>query len=95
MKNTNTIVVIFIVTVILLLSITQAISSNMLSTSGISMSKISKELQAYKTENAETREKLFRQTSLNNIASKASELGFEASKSQFVVEKSLPLAIRQ
>lgn len=91
----KTIVVLFIVTVIILLSIAQAVSSNMLSTSGLSMSKINKKLQAYRTENAEIREKILKQTSLNNIASKASELGFEASKSQFVVEKSLPLAIRQ
>lgn len=91
----KTIVVLFIAVIILLLSIAQAISSNTLSTSGILMSKLNKDLQIYKTENAKIREKILRQTSLNNIASKASELGFTESKSKLVVEKSLPLAIKQ
>lgn len=91
----KTIVVLFIAVVILLLSIAQAISSNMLSTSGILMSKVNKDLKVYKTENAKIREKILRQTSLNNIASRASELGFTESKSKFVIEKSSPLAIKQ
>jgi len=88
-------VVLSIAIVIVMLSIAQAISANMLSTSGPLMSKINKELQDAKTENAGIREKVLLEASLNNIASKASELGFAESKSQFVVEKSLPLAIRQ
>jgi hypothetical protein len=95
------IIIVFIVSFIILLSIVQAILSNTLSTSGVLMSKINKELQAYKTENAEIREKLFSQASLTNVASRASELGFAKAGSQFVLTVSdailttSSLAIRQ
>ena len=65
------------------------------------MSKINKELQAYRTENAEIREKLFSQASFTNVASRASELGFAKARSQFVLTVSdailttSSLAIRQ
>ena len=88
-------IILFITVTINLLSIAQTILSNMLSTSGVPMSKINKELQAYKTENTQIREKLFLRSSLINIASKAAELGFVESKSEFVLKTSMPLAVRQ
>ena len=88
-------IILFITVTIILLSIAQTILSNMLSTSGVPMSKINKELQAYKTENTQIREKLFLRSSLINIASKAAELGFVESKSEFVLKTSMPLAVRQ
>jgi len=88
------IIIVFITSAIILLLIVQTILSNMLSTSGVLVNKIDKEIKAYKTKNAEIREKLFLQASLNNIASKAAELGFTEGK--FVaLKKSLPLAARQ
>ena len=88
------ITIVLITSVIILLLIVQTILSNRLSTSGALVSKVDKEIKAYKTENAVIREKLFLQSSLNNIASKAAELGFTGGK--FVaLTKSLPLAARQ
>lgn len=84
-----------IITIIVFLSIVQTVLSNILSTSGVLMSKINREIQTYKTENAKIREKLFLQASLTNIASKAAELGFVESKSEFVLKTSMPLAVRQ
>ena len=91
----KSVIILFITATIILLSIAQTILSNMLSTSGVPMSKINKELQAYKTENTQIREKLFLRSSLINIASKAAELGFVESKSEFVLKTSMPLAVRQ
>ncbi len=91
----KSVIILFITVTIILLSIAQTILSNMLSTSGVPMSKINKELQAYKTENTQIREKLFLRSSLINIASKAAELGFVESKSEFVLKTSMPLAVRQ
>lgn len=94
MKKSGIIILITVSTIILL-SIVQTVLSNRLSTSGVSMSKINKEIRAYKTENTEIREKLFLRASLNNIAAQAMELGFIESKSQLVVSTSLSLAARQ
>lgn len=87
--------IILLVFTILILTIVKTVLSNMLSTSGVSVSKISREVQAYKTENAQIREKLFLRASLTNIAFKAEGLGFTENKSQLVLTKSLPLAARQ
>lgn len=96
------IIILFIASTIILLSIVQTILSNTLSTSGVLIDEINRETQVYKTENAIIKEKLFSQSSLTNIASKAMELGFAESKSQLVVNKSdlvvttsLSLAARQ
>lgn len=70
------VIILVIAGAIILLSIIQAVLSNTLSTSGVLMSKIRKETQAYETENGLIREKLFLQESLNTIAEKASKLGF-------------------
>lgn len=89
------IIILFIASAIILLAIVQTVLSNMLSTSGVLMSKIEREIQAYKTENAGIREKLFLQASLNNIAAKAKGLGFVEGKSQLVLTTSVSLAVRQ
>lgn len=85
----------FIIGTVILLSLVQTILSNTLSTSGTLMNKINKEIQAYKTENSKLSEKLFAATALTNIAIKAAKAGFSQSKNQFLVNKSLPLAVRQ
>lgn len=91
----KSIVVLFIVAIIVLLSIVQAILANSLSTSGVLVSEIDREIKVYKTQNAVLREKIFSEKSLNNIASKAATLGFAGEKYQLVLGASLPLAVRQ
>lgn len=95
MKKPVLIIISCAVFIIILLSIAQTVLSNALSTSGVLMGKITDQTLGYKTENALLREKFFLLSSLNNLASRASELGFVEGKSQFVVTKSLPLAVRQ
>lgn len=94
MKKPALITIVLLLTVVML-SIVQTIMSNSLSTSGILLSKIQEESHFYKSENITLSEKLLAESSLTNLASKASELGFVENKSQFVLNSSLPLAIRQ
>lgn len=98
----SVVTILFIASAIILLSIVQTILSNTLSTSGVLIDEINKEVQAYKTENAQIREKLFSEASLTNIASKAEGLGFREDKSHLVLTTSeavlttsVSLAVRQ
>lgn len=93
MKKSSIIILILIGTTIGL-SIVQGAISNKLSTKGILVGKIEKEINYYKTQNAILSEKLLAHSSLTNLASKASELGFRES-SQLVLNSSVPLAVRQ
>jgi hypothetical protein len=70
---------------IIFLAVAQTVLSNVLSTSGVEVSKISSEIEFYKTENLLLKEKLYRQESLENVASRASELGFVKSKHQLII----------
>lgn len=80
---------------ILILSIAKTVVSNRLSTTGIALEKTESELNSYKTQNLVLREKLLAMSSLTNIASKAALLGFVENKSQVILTKPLPLAIKQ
>ena len=74
--------------IIVLLSIIQAVVSNRLSTSGITLGKIEDEIRFYKTENSSLAEEYFLVSSLNNIASRAADLGFARERSPLVLTKS-------
>lgn len=87
-------IVLFMVSVVILLSVVQAILSNVLSTSGVMLSKINSEIQVYKTENAVFKEKLYIAQSLTDIADRASKLGFKEQKSQLVLTTSTSVLTR-
>lgn len=74
--------------IIMLLSITQAVVSNRLSTSGILLGKIEDEIRSYKTENVSLAQEYSLVASLNNISSRAAVLGFVKEKSPLVLTKS-------
>ncbi len=80
--------------IILCLSLVQVVVANSISTTGIELGKIENEIAAYKKKNAVLHEQVLISSSLTNIASEASRLGFEESKSQLVVESPLPIAKR-
>jgi len=84
-----------VIFMIIILSIIKTVVSGRLSTSGVSLSKIEEEINNYKTQNIILREKLLTVSSLNNIVSKATLLGFVEKKSEFILSKPLPLAIKQ
>ena len=90
-----TFLIIIIMFLIIALSLTRAIVSNNLSTVGITLSKLEKELNSYKIENTMLKEKLLSFTSLTNISSEASQLGFVENKTRFTLTRPLPLAIKQ
>lgn len=88
-------IIIFFVGVIITLSFVQAAISNKLSTKGALISKIEEEIYYYKTQNSILSEQFLSYSSLTNLASRASELGFTKENKQFVLNPSVPLAVRQ
>ncbi|MBI2033137.1 MAG: hypothetical protein HYT10_01585 [Candidatus Levybacteria bacterium] len=80
--------------IIIILSIVQVSISNSLSTTGIQLSKLEKEIAVYKRDNTLLREEVLSDSSLYNIASKASEMGFVEAKSRVYIGAPLPLAVR-
>lgn len=83
-----------IVLMIIFLSVIQVVVSNSLSTVGVTLVKLQKEISFYKKENAILREKLLTASSLTNIASHAAELGFVEEKTYVLLPAPLPLAVK-
>ncbi len=84
----------FLVISVIILSVVRIYVSNNISTSGVILGKVEEELNYYKTQNILLSEKVYSQSSLTNIASKASELGFVDSGTNFVLSGQLPIAKR-
>lgn len=80
--------------VILTLSLIQVVVANSISTTGIEIGKIDKELSTYKKKNAVIHEQVLIASSLTNVASVAATMGFDEAKTQFVLESPLPIASR-
>lgn len=88
-------VIIFLIGAIVILSIVKVVLYNRISTSGVFLSKIEKEISYYKTENAILSEKLLISSSLKNVAGKAKELGFIKNDSLRVLKTSNSVALKQ
>lgn len=84
----------FNVIVILFLSFVQVVVANSISTTGIELEKMQKEIAVLKKKNALLHEDVLVASSLTQISSKAAELGFTEEKSPFVLSSPLPLARR-
>lgn len=76
------------------LSVLHVVIANMLSTAGVELDKLQVELVAYQKENTIIREQILNQTSLDHIASVASNMGFIEAKSNVYIDSPLPLAKR-
>ena len=87
--------IISLIFIILVLVVAQTVLSNILSTSGVIVSKLYNETESYRIENSKIAEKLFAESSLMNIEDEAKKMGFVKEKSQFVVTTSQSLAARQ
>lgn len=94
MKKKSVIFITVIIMSIVVLSIGQVVVSNSLSTTGITLAKIEKEIDSYSLENALLREKLLADESLHHIASYAATVGFVETRSQLVIGRSMPIAIK-
>lgn len=84
-----------VILVVVILSITQVIVSNSLSTTGFELGKIQDEMKRYQTENALLSERLLTESSLTHISSTAAQLGFVEAKNQVYLGTPLPLALKQ
>nr|MBI5456025.1 hypothetical protein [Candidatus Levybacteria bacterium] len=84
-----------LVLVILALSVVKIFISNNVSTSGVVLGKIQEELDKYKFENSIISEKLYVAASLTNVSKEAHDAGFIDSKSDLVLNKQIPVAIKQ
>lgn len=76
------------------LSVIQVVAANSISTTGIQLGKVEQQIADLKKQNAILREQVLGLSSLNTIASRASEMGFEEAKSPLVITAPLPLARR-
>lgn len=83
-----------LVLIVVLLSVVQVAVSNSLSTTGITLSKFEQSVKSLKQESMVLSEKLLFASSLTNIASKASELGFKEAQSEVFLTTPLPLAVK-
>lgn len=93
MKKPN-VIIIFLLGLVVALSLGKAFMSNMLSTSGIFVSRAEQEINSYKTQNLILSEELLAASSLTNIAQKADKSGFINDNALMVLGASRPLAAK-
>ena len=93
MKRPGLFIITMILTIIGLSVVHVAVSNNM-STTGVNLSKLQKELNDYKRENAFLHEKILELSALTYINEKAEKSGFIASKGDYYLSTPLPLAKR-
>lgn len=77
------------------LSVVRIYISNNISTSGQLLGKAEEEINSLKLQNTLLSEKLYQQSSLTFVFSKAKDLGYTDSKTDFVLDNKLPVAIKQ
>lgn len=87
--------IIFLIAVIAILSIVRTYVSNNIATSGVVLGGIEGEINNLQTDNAILAQKLYEQSSLTNIASKAAAIGFVDNKTSYVLNSNLPVAYKQ
>lgn len=93
MKKSVLLIFVLVLTVSVL-SVIRTYVSNNIATSGVTLSLIEEKVASLKTENAVLSQKLYESSSLTNVASKASVLGFVDSQTSFVLNSGLPVAKR-
>jgi hypothetical protein len=94
MKKPALIITTLVLTIVVL-SVVKIFVSNRIATSGVVLGKVQEELLSYKLENTILSEKLYTLSSLTNIASKAYDLGYTDSKTDYVLSNQVPVAIKQ
>jgi hypothetical protein len=90
--------IVFIVSlliIVLSLSIIRIYISNQIATSGVVLGQVQSEIDLSKTQNIILAEKLYSESSLTNIAERATRDGYVAQSSDFVVNGQIPVAFKQ
>lgn len=81
--------------VVIILSVVRIFISNKIATSGIALAKLEEQIDFYQFQNILLAEKLYQASSLTNINTQATALGFEQKTSDFVLNSQLPVAFKQ
>lgn len=81
--------------IIVVLTITRAVVSNTLSTSGADLSRLNEEIDAYKRETAILEEKTLQASSYTTLQEEAGKRGYEPMTGQIVFSSQLPLAYKK
>lgn len=87
--------VFFLTITIISLSVLQVVVSNRLSTSGILLDKLEKEIDTYEKENYALKEELYTLASLTQIASSAGSFGFVGKRHEVVLMGQPPIALKR
>jgi Na+-transporting NADH:ubiquinone oxidoreductase subunit NqrC len=77
------------------LSLVRIYISNQVATSGVMLSQIQQQVDAYKMQNMLLAENLYTKSSLTNIAQEASNEGYVEQKTDFVLNGQAPVAYKQ
>lgn len=83
-----------LIIITLFLAVGRVVVSNLISTSGVDLSRINDEIAVVRSQNDILKEELFSKSSLENIASEAAKAGFTDKKENFVLTGPLPIAAR-
>lgn len=83
-----------LLSIVAILAVIQITASNFLTTDGVDLAQIKKEIAGLKKENIILREQIYTLSSLTEVASKAAALGFVPEKDTVFIQSSQPLAIR-
>jgi hypothetical protein len=84
-----------LIILVLALSVVKIYISNQVATSGVILGKIQEDAANIKMENTLLAEKLYTESALTNIDSKAEKMGFVEQKSDFVLSGQMPVAYKQ
>ncbi|MCL4353756.1 hypothetical protein M1615_04850 [Patescibacteria group bacterium] len=87
--------ILFLLTVILLLSVVRIYISNQIATSGVVLGDLEQKTEQLKIDNSELAQKVYAYSSLTNVAAKAYDLGYTDQTSDYVLSNQMPVAIRQ
>ncbi len=87
--------IIFLISTIIVLSLARTYISNNVATSGVVLGQIQKETESLKLENSVLAEKVYDLSSLTNLAQKAYDQGYTEGKSSFAIGTTIPVAIKQ
>lgn len=80
--------------IIVTLAVVQVTASNLLSTDGIDLAQIKTQINVVKKENIVLEEKIYTQSSLTQVASKAATIGFIPDNQTVYIPLVQPIAIR-
>lgn len=84
-----------LILVIIGLTVTRAIVSNTLSTTGVDLSRIDQDIDSYQRKNALIQERILQASAFTTLEQEAEQRGYEAMSSQIVLTSPLPIAYKR